>query len=508
MKTSSDNENLKVKEVAKILNLHPETVKGLIRKNDLPAFKPGGHEWRIKAIDLEEWMEKKKEKVKRPAFDEVTEFKSDDYQNLLKGGATMKVKKVTVNRWFAGFGGFFWKKDSKGIKRWYIWWYDGNGNRPHKAVELVTDDKEALIALKYELEQERKKAFIKKYLPDQAEELSEELGLDDSDNNSVKLEKMCDDWLENYAKLNKKNPEVDECVVRYWNEKFGRKKVKEISKGDFIRHFAEEQKEAKNMNRDVEKVKATQHHRGAILRSIFNWAIKTGDYGVKVNPVEDTLPKSRKKEREPFKKEELRLLFQKASESCRHLLPVMAYATVTGGRIGELENLKWENVNLEEGWIKLVGTKEGKSKIIDIDSDCALYQMFMDMKKSQKGLDERDFKDGDYDYVFTYWNPRYAKYGRIPIQDHFLELRRMAGIEGKTFHSFRHTAGSMASNNGASSKAVQAIYGHSTIDMTQHYLHASREAKLNVVKTVEKQLNIGKLLNGNEYEVARLPQGN
>ena len=134
--------------------------------------------------------------------------------------------------------------------------------------------------------------------------------------------------------------------------------------------------------------------------------------------------------------------------------------------------------------------------------------MFAEMKRSQEKLDERDFKKGDYGHVFIYHNPRFDyKWSRIPIQDHFLELRRLAGIEGKTFHSFRHTAGSMADNNGASAKAVQAIYGHSTVDMTNHYLHADREAKLNVVKTVEESLRIRKFLKNGASEKACLPQG-
>jgi integrase len=128
------------------------------------------------------------------------------------------------------------------------------------------------------------------------------------------------------------------------------------------------------------------------------------------------------------------------------------------------------------------------------------------MKRSQEKLDERDFKKGDYGHVFIYQNPRFDyKWSRIPVQDNFLEISRLAGIERKTFHSFRHTAGSMADNNGASAKAVQAIYGHSTFGMTNHYLHASREAKLNVVKTVEESLRIRKLLENGSSKLAGYP---
>lgn len=180
----------------------------------------------------------------------------------------------------------------------------------------------------------------------------------------------------------------------------------------------------------------------------------------------------------------------------RHMLPIILQASVAGNRLGELRNLKWENVNFEEGYIKIVKPKEKKSKKIDIDPACGLYQMFKWLKESQKNLKEEEFKKNHFGYVYVYPNPRLGKWTRIPIDEHFLTIRREAEkvdpkIKGKTFHSFRHTAGSLALSAGSNEKAVQAIYGHSTVNMTQHYLHATREEKINVVKNNEKQLNIG-----------------
>ena len=513
MTKDSDNQIYTVKEVSNIMKIHSETVRRLCREGSLKAFKPLGHDWRIAGADLDEWV--KKSKVKKPVIEEMSEFNSDYLQKIHQGESVMKkairVKDKTgqlLNRWITGFGGFFSRKDSNGYDRWMIWWRDENNVRKHKAVHLVASKEEALVALQFELEKERKKAFIKKYLPNQAEELAKELGIEEENNHTVRLEKMCDDWLENYAKLNKKNVGSDESVIRYWNERFGKKKAIELTKGDIIRHFAEEQKSALKEDKDVEKIKATQHQRGAVLRSIFNWAINLGDYGIKENPMEGTLPKVKQREKEPFKREDIQKLFKKAKDLYPWMIPVLAYASVTGGRIGEISNLKWENVNLEEGWIKLVDTKEKRNKIVDIDPNCDLYKMFVDLKESQKSLDERDFKNGDHGYVFIYWNQRFEKWGRVPIQDHFLELRKLAGVNGKTFHTFRHSAGSIAIAAGANVKAVQAILGHSTVGMTAHYLHADREAKIKVVRTNEKQLNMRYLLNGEGNEFASLPQGN
>ncbi len=520
----------RIKEVAEILNLHPETIRGLVRDGKLLAYKPLEHEWRVEASDLRKFQDERKEKVVKPAFEEVMEFKSNP-QNLLKGGQMMKVKKVGQNRWFAGFGGFYWKKDSKGFKRWYIWWYDERDKRKFKCVKTddsklsskvkitrgwpqVTNEKEGFIALIAELERARMEAFAKKvarYNPDQGKQLMETLGIEENENGDViKLSKLMENWLENHARLNHVDKgKSAESAVKYWGEKFGKKKAVEITRGEIQRHFIAEQKEALSAGRDLNKIKATQKQRGTILMGIYNWAIeKMGDYGVKVNPVVGTLPKPESKEKEAFTRNELQSLFQKASEFYIHMLEPMAYALITGGRIGELENLRWENVNLEEGYVKIMKPKEKNSKKIDIDADCALYQMFVELKKKQENLDERDFKNGDYGQVFIYWNPRYDKWGRTPIADHFLEIRREVGIENKSFHSFRHTAGSIGVSNGANVRAIQAIYGHSTVDMTQHYLHASREDKVDVVKIIEKQVNIGNLLNGNGAKIACLPQGN
>jgi len=49
---------LTVEEVAELLQVSVETVRGYInrKKNKLPAFKMG-REWRVRKIDLDRWVE-------------------------------------------------------------------------------------------------------------------------------------------------------------------------------------------------------------------------------------------------------------------------------------------------------------------------------------------------------------------------------------------------------------------------------------------------------------------
>jgi len=507
MQKHSGNPILTIREVSNILKIHLETAKKLTRRDEdcLPSFKVG-REIRVRNSRLFEWMELQERKS---GLADVSEF---DAPKTFTGGSAMKakVKNVGRNRWRSDFGGFYLEEKS-GLRKWYVWWWDENRERKFERVHLVANYGEAKVALLHKLEEERVKAYTRKYFPEKAEELGY---FEENSNGAVKLPQLLDAWYDNYAQVNLVNKGNAEAVLRYWKDsKLAKKKANDITKGDIKFHFSEELKgilntskcvktEPQELDEKLRKAKQTQRNRGAVLRSIFNWAIEMDKYGVKTNPVNNgALPKLEKKDSEPFTRKQLDSLFQKAGETYPHMLEPMAYAIVTGGRIGELENLKWENVNLEEGWIRIVNPKEKKSKKIHIDPNCTLYCMFEEMKKKHDGRDERDFKDGHYGYVFTYWNPRYEKWGRTPIADHFLEIRRMAGIKDRTFHSFRHTAGSLAVSAGANTKAVQAIYGHSTAEMTNHYLHASKEDIAGALKTVENQIAIGKLLEDNGAKI-------
>ncbi len=491
-----------VKEVSEILGLKPQGVLERIWAGKLLAYKDG-KEWRTIGRDIEAYRESLKNK-KKSALEDAPEFKSDVPQSLLKGGTTMKVVKTGKNRWNAGFGGFYRQKNSKGIWCWFIFIYDPDdrSKRPSKAVPIITNEKEAEIVLKYELEKMRKRAFVQKYLPDKAEELAEELGIENSGNNhSVKLATMLDDWLALYSKPNRKNHASDRSVVKYWTELFGKKKVFELTQGDIMRHFAREVNEAikrNKSNEQIDKMKGTQRYKGQVLSTIYNWGKKMGDYSVKENPVEGTLPKKIPSEISPFTAEQRKMLFEKANEFHPHMVPVQSFASIVGARIDECTKLQLSSVDLLEGKIKIPKPKEKYPKTIDIDPDCFLYQMFEQIKKDRQKMDERDFKQGDYDYAFIYWNPRFNKWTRIPVKAHWTEIVELAGLKGEAnFHRWRHTAGSIGVNASASEGAIMKMCGWHSRSMAGHYIHADREAKVNAVKIIEEQLGIRKLSNGN-----------
>ncbi len=55
------------------------------------------------------------------------------------------------------------------------------------------------------------------------------------------------------------------------------------------------------------------------------------------------------------------------------------------------------------------------------------------------------------------------------------------GINGKNFHSIRHTYGSMLLRNGVDIETVAELMGHTALAVTQIYLHSDLKTKHNAV---------------------------
>ena len=52
-----------------------------------------------------------------------------------------------------------------------------------------------------------------------------------------------------------------------------------------------------------------------------------------------------------------------------------------------------------------------------------------------------------------------------------------AGIEDFVFHDLRHTVGTRLIENGADIRTVQDIFGHSTVAVTEIYIHTNAKTK-------------------------------
>ena len=180
-------------------------------------------------------------------------------------------------------------------------------------------------------------------------------------------------------------------------------------------------------------------------------------------------------------KETNRRLRYLSVEECRALLEacptetlrrVVILALHTGMRKGEILNLKWQNVNLREGFIELIEQKNGERSVIPL-SDYIIGIL----KSIPRRLDS--------EFVFA------GKNKGEPFCDlkrQFAAAVKGAKLEGVTFHVLRHTAASLLTMNGVDLKTVQEIPRHKSITMTQRYAHLSPEHQKAAVEALATAL--------------------
>ena len=149
-----------------------------------------------------------------------------------------------------------------------------------------------------------------------------------------------------------------------------------------------------------------------------------------------------------------------------------------GLRVSELVNLKLQDINLEAGFVRVLG-KGSKERLVPIGLT-AKEKIELYLEKSRKSL----LKDRISPYLFV---ARAAK--PITRQGFWKLLRRYATLtqlnKKVTPHSLRHSFASHLLEGGADLRAVQVMLGHVDIATTQIYTHVARQQ----LKTVHSRFH-------------------
>jgi len=105
---------------------------------------------------------------------------------------------------------------------------------------------------------------------------------------------------------------------------------------------------------------ATIKHVIVLVRRVYNWAADMGLYSGENPALKIQLPKLNNEITECLSKDGINRLLKTADNWVNQRAALLVkFALYTGLRRGEVFNLKWENVDLENGWIYLSDTKGG-----------------------------------------------------------------------------------------------------------------------------------------------------
>ena len=151
-----------------------------------------------------------------------------------------------------------------------------------------------------------------------------------------------------------------------------------------------------------------------------------------------------------------------------YLQDLVTFAINTGLRLGEILNLRWEEVDLENAVIKMLVRKNRRMLEVPLnDTALAVVNGWCGLRKCE--------------YVF--YNPETGGQWK----DLWLGLKkacRKAGLDDVTWHTFRHTFASRLTRSGADLVTVKELLGHSSISVTMRYAHTNRDAKKRAVALI------------------------
>jgi len=200
------------------------------------------------------------------------------------------------------------------------------------------------------------------------------------------------------------------------------------------------------------------------LKAMFNWAIEEGI--IHSNPAAK-LKKAREVGRNRFLTiEEIERLQVACSGQLRL---IVLFALHTGMRKGEIFDLKWFDVNLEQGMI-FVHTS-GKGDPRHVPTDDTVRGVLDELPKQSQ-------------FVFPSTRKKGARI--TDVKKGFDAALKRAGIEDFTFHDLRHTFASHLVMSGVSLEVVGKLLGHSDLRMTQRYAHLAPEFKAREIAVLDK----------------------
>jgi integrase/recombinase XerC len=144
----------------------------------------------------------------------------------------------------------------------------------------------------------------------------------------------------------------------------------------------------------------------------------------------------------------------------------------TGLRVGEVENLKLENLFLYDrsGEIRVRDGKGRKERSVPLNSSVrkALKDYLLERRK--KALEKKLLES-----FFVFVNSKEVPLKKRALQKTISQIMNKAGISSASAHTLRHTFATAHYNDHKKLVELSNLLGHSSLNTTARYTQASKE---------------------------------
>lgn len=321
-------------------------------------------------------------------------------------------------------------------------------------------------------------------------------------NSNITFNETFTQWFSNHSKTIKPSTKksIESKFKKHILPRFGKLKINEITRPYCQQMINEIAESIKSVN-DI-KIQANQ---------VFKYAVKMDI--IQKNPLAYvSIPKRQKdlinednptNERNYWKKDEVKqfLAITKEVLSLRDhtLFHLLIY---TGARKGELLALKWDDINFENGFIRLTKTlfhNEGKfifqtsktkesKRLISLDTQSLSLLKKWRIEQIQADLATLG-NTNTHEIIFTRddGSPMRLAY----LNEKFSTVIKNHKLHRITIHGLRHTHASLLFEAGASIKEVQERLGHSDIQMTMNiYTHVTDDLKEQTAEKFQRYIEL------------------
>jgi integrase len=270
----------------------------------------------------------------------------------------------------------------------------------------------------------------------------------------IKFHDFAKEYLE-WSKTSKKESTCygDLIMMGHLDNEFEEKMIQEITLWDVEKWKAKRKEKVQS---------ATVNRELALVKSLFSKAVEWGK--IKESP-------AKKVKFLKLKGSDRRVKFlmadevQKLISNCSNKIrPVVIIALNTGMRRSELLDLKWDQVNFEQGILTLLDTKNNDRRDIPMNET---------VKNTLRAMERRG------PYIFDGITPQIIKYG-------FSDARIKAGRPDLRFHDLRHCFASGLVMEGIDLNTTRELLGHRDLKMTLRYAHLAPSYKTKAVNILNK----------------------
>jgi integrase len=291
-------------------------------------------------------------------------------------------------------------------------------------------------------------------------EVAENKFLDIRREENIKFKELAEAYMERHAKPYKKGWERSDAVnVRQLVETFGEMRICDIKPLKILDYMSQRSKVV---------APATVNREMACFKCIFNKCIEWEM--IRDNPAKRIrIFKLNNKRVRYLEKDEITTLLRNSSDKLKNII---TFAISTGMRKGEIQGMRWKDIDFKNNVITLPITKNGEVRHVPICTN--VKDILLNMK--ERSTSTVVFCDEETGESYNF-------------RKSFETALRKSNIKDFHWHDLRHTFASHLVMAGIDLNTVRELLGHKSLEMTLRYAHLSADHKMRAVQLLERKLD-------------------